>query len=243
MSTTVPLAGSEADAIVVGPAVGVGVVGEHVDRRRGGILENGRRVVHRRRRVVDAGDRDRDGRGRAAVQGVGERVRRRAGRCVAVVRIRLIGQPRAAHGDDDRAVRRIRRRPDQLQAAIWIGVVRQHVDRGRRGVLGHSRGVVDRDRRVVHAGDRDRDGRRRAAVERVGEAVRAAEVRGRLVRQAGAAAGDHDRAVRRLGDRVDRHRAAVDVGVVREHVDRRRAGVLGHRRACRRPRPARRRRR
>ena len=38
MITTVPFAGSGAEPIVFGAAVGVGVVREHVDRARGGVL-------------------------------------------------------------------------------------------------------------------------------------------------------------------------------------------------------------
>ena len=90
-TTTVPWAGWVAEAICFVPP-SVGVVGEHVDRGRVGVLGDGRRVVDRDRVVVGAGHGHRDGRGRAAVERVGEgrRARRRAG--VAVVGVRLVGE-------------------------------------------------------------------------------------------------------------------------------------------------------
>ena len=55
---------------------------------------------------------------------------------VAVVGARRVGQPGAAAGDDDGAVGRLGDRGDGLRPAVGVGVVGQHVDRGRRGVLG-----------------------------------------------------------------------------------------------------------
>ena len=101
-----------------------------------------------------------DGRGRAAVQRVGEVVGRRA--VVAVVRVRRVAEAAAAHGNGDSAVGRVSGRGDRLRTAVDVGVVAQHVDRGRVGVLGHRGRVVDRRRRVVHAGDASR-GRSRSS--------------------------------------------------------------------------------
>ena len=106
-------------------------------------------------------------------------------------------------------------------------------DRGGGGVLEHGGGVVDRDRRVVDTGDGHRHGGAVAAGERVGERVRGparlgvAVVGVGFVGEAGAAAGDDDGAVGRLGDRGDHLRAVVDVGVVGQHVHRGGGGVLG----------------
>ena len=68
---TVPLVGWVTAVMVQAVAVGVGVVGQHVDRVVGGVLGHGGGVVHRDRGVVDVGDGDGD-RG-----GVGERRGRR----------------------------------------------------------------------------------------------------------------------------------------------------------------------
>src|SRR6185503_14102861 len=105
-------------------------------------------------------------------------------------------------------------------------VVGQDVDRGGRGVLVEGLRVVDGTRRVVGARDGDVRGGAGAAVEGVGEVVCAAVVRVGRVGQVGSGVGDRHRAVGAIRLRCDRLRAAVDVGVVGQDVDRRGRGVL-----------------
>ena len=134
---------------------------------------------------------------------------------------------------------------DQRAGAVDVGVAVEQVTGDRLvrpghggcpvgGVVDDERGVADRavgpvegfvvgDRVVVDTGHGHRHRRRRPAVEGVGERVGGgagrvvAVVRGRLVGEPGAAAGDHHGAVARLGDRGDRRGAGVDVGVVGQH--------------------------
>ena len=129
------------------------------------------------------------------------------------------------------------RRAGDHRARVGVGDRQAGVDRRRRVVLGvGERAAGGRDvRRVGGAGHRHRDRRRRAARrERVRERVRrgprrvVAVVRVRRVADVGAVV--RDRAVRRLGDRGDGDRPAVDVGVVGEHEDQRHARVLADRR-------------
>ena len=152
--------------------VDVGVVGQHRDRSRRGVLDHGGGVGHRDRRVVAAGDGDRHCGDRAAVEGVGERVRGRAWRAVAVVGVGLVGEPGARPPVITTVPLAGRSSSDRHRAGVDVGVVGQHVDRGGSGVLGHGRRVVHGRRRVVDAGDGDRDRGGGAAVEGVGEGVR-----------------------------------------------------------------------
>ena len=171
----------------------------------------------------------------AAGERVGERVRGPAGLAVAVVGVGLVGEPGAAAGDHDGAVGRLGDRADRLRAAVDVGVIGQHVDRGGGGVLEHGGGVVDGDRGSSTQVTVTDTVAVVAAVERVGERVRGpaglavAVVGVGLVGEPGAAAGDHHGAVGRLGHRGDRDRVALDVGVVGQHVHRGGGGVLEHR--------------
>ena len=109
---------------------------------------------------------------------------------------------------------------DRQRVPVDVVVVAEHVDRGRAAVLVEGLRVVDGVGLVVDRGDRHVDGAGvRAAVavaDRVREGVGAGGVRVRLVGQAGAAAGDRDRALGALRDGGDRQRVALGVGVVGE---------------------------
>src|SRR5205085_2586624 len=120
-----------------------------------------------------------------------------------------------------RAVRPLRDARDRQGVPIHVGVVGQHVDPGRRVLVGGGR-VVAGDRRVVDRADGDpHGGGRKAAVavaDGVGERIAAVVVRGGGVGQR-AVGIPGDGAVGALGHGGDRQGVAVHVGVVGEHVD------------------------
>ena len=270
------------------PAVDVGVVGEHGDGRRGGVLEHGRGVVDGHRWVVDGGDGDLD-RVRGCDAG-GDREGDGAGRRRRV----LAGVDVGHRGEGGGVLRRgaAAGEDDGLGGADALGDAVSHVvvdpvedvlpaleagrDADRAVGDGEAVGVRDRDagvdggggivlgvgerpgrvhqrRRIRDARDRDRDRGDGAAVEGVGERVRGGT--GRVVAVvgvglvgepgvgAGTATGEHHGAVGRVAGRGDRHRAAVDVGVVGQAPRSQSPRRPRSRWRRRPPRPARRRRR
>ena len=100
-------------------------------------------------------------------QRVVEAVRGRA----AEVRVRRVGQPRAATGDRDRPVGRLGDRVDDQRVPVGVAVVGQHRDRGGSGVLDAGHCVVDSGRVVRHAGDVDREPAGVRAAATVGDRV------------------------------------------------------------------------
>ena len=165
---TVPFAGWVTSVIVFGPP-SIGVVGEHVDRVGARVLGDGGGVVHRGRVVIGAVDGDRHGRGRAAVQGVGEVVGRVA--AVAVVLARGVGEPGAAAGDRDGPVRAA----GSTSVIVFGPPSSVSLASTSIGLALESSATVaasfDRGRVVIGAVDGDRHGRGRAAVQGVGEVV------------------------------------------------------------------------
>ena len=161
-TVTVPWAGSVASVISSGPAsmsVSLARTSNVVAPESSATVAA---VVDRDRRVVDARDGDRDGRRVAAVDGVGEVVGDRR----AVVGVGRVGHDvRRALVDRHGAVGGVADGGDLERAAVDVGVVGEHVERRRAGVLGDGPRVVDRDRRVVDAGDGHRDRRGVAAVD------------------------------------------------------------------------------
>ena len=207
-------------------AVHVGVIGQHVDGD-GGVLRGGDRVVTGHRGIVHRGHVDGD---RRRVGGTG-RIGHRVGDRVRAIEVRR-------RGIVDRAVRVHRhgaavgrnRGPDDRQGvAVRVGVVGQRVQRDRR-VLGRGRRVVHGDRRVIDAANRHGDGCGVGPAlpvrDRVGDRVRAVEVRVRRIDDL--AAHDGRGAVGRGGDVGDGQRIAVHIRVVAQDVDRD-GGVLGGR--------------
>ena len=169
----------------------------------------------------------------AVVRRVGEAVR------PVVVRRRRVGRPTAVARDRQRAVRRRRRAHRQAgvrraRQVVDVGVVRQHVDSSLAvSSLTVSR-VVGRHRRVVHRRHRHRhrrDVRVSAAVVRlVGEAVRPVVVRppacrSTIDRRARPPPCRAPRAPRRPSSPALSGTEVVDVGVVGQHVERRRQRV------------------
>ena len=182
-----------------------------------------RRVLIRRHRlaagdrgIVDRRDRNRHRRARAAAVAIADRVAEAVR--AAVVRRRRIGDG-AAGIADGRAVRRQADTAHRERVAVRIAVVGEHGDR-QRGVFRGRPGIGDRDRLIVDRrhGDRHRRDVRVgfAVVGLVGEAVGAAEVRGRRVREA-ASRVQGQRAVRRTADQDRAQAVAVGVAVVAQH--------------------------
>ena len=212
------------------PAVGVEIIGEHVDLSRCVVLGHSRRVIHGRRRVVLAGDGHGHGRSTPAVDGVVESVLGRP--IVAVVSVGLVGQTGATAGDHDGAIGWLGHRIDGQRPGVAGLVVGQDIHRGGRGVLGHGRLVVDSNGRIDHAVHRHGHRRSGTAVEGIGERVlgRAvvAVVRVRLVGQTGTAAGDGHSAIDGLGHRLDGQWPGVAGPVVGQHIHRGGGIVLGN---------------
>ena len=156
-------------------AVGVGVVGEHVDRDRAEHVDRLALVDHERREVLqrrlDHADDDRGGRPQVALVGhlvrAPEHAGRRGGRRE---RDALIARDRGAPAG------RTTRRADQRRAfAGRVAVVAQHVERDRHVDLGGDRvvaGVRRRGERLAQHADADLAGHLVAVgvAHRVGEA-------------------------------------------------------------------------
>ena len=167
-------------------AIHVGVVGEHAggghEERR--VFRRGEGIVDRHRPVVDRSHSDGD-RGQAAV---GRAVIRHISETVAaiVIRVRQVGE-RAVGVQGQRAIGR-RRHQDRGQRIVFhVGIIHEYTGRGydERRVFRRGVAVGVRHRRVIHAGDGQRDRRRSRAgqpvVGPVGEAVGAVGIRGRDV--------------------------------------------------------------
>ena len=122
----------------IGVAVGVGVVGQDVDRGGVGVLVDGEAVVVGDGLVVDGRDRHVDGGGVAVGDGVGERV----GAVVVGVGLCRSTTPSVRV---DGAVGGVADVGDLDGVALDVGVVGQDVDRGGGGVLVDGDAVVDRD--------------------------------------------------------------------------------------------------
>ena len=140
-----------------GIVLDIGVVGEHAARRghrQRGVLGDGVAVVHRHRRVVDRGDRQRDGGGIAAGRALVRLINEAVG--AVVIRVRRVAQP-AIGVQRQRPVRRTGNQHRRQRAAMRGGVVAKHARRRRHrqgGVLVQRVGVVRRRRRVVQAAAR-----------------------------------------------------------------------------------------
>ena len=212
-------------------AVDIGVVAEHVDRDRAGVLGDGRFVVLGHGVIVGCRDRHGHRRGVGLAVAVGDRVAER----VSTVRVgvRVVGQAGSATGDRDGALRPVRRGDDLELVAVDVGVADEDEDRRGGGILGHGDGVVVGDRLVVDLvdGDGDRGGRELTArLHRVVEGIGAGEIGIGSVGQGLAVAGDHDLAVGGVRRRHDAPGVGIGVVVVGEDVDGRRGRVLidGH---------------
>src|SRR5205823_5032925 len=145
-----------------GVAVGVGVVGQDVDRDRRGV--RGAAVGDGERGLVGDGNRN-GGAGSAAVavaDGVAETVGPRRGAGAGGV---VDGAVAVVHRG---AVLRHADARDRQRVAVGVGVVAQDVDRDRRGVRAGA--VVDRHR-VVVLDQVDGDGGARSATVAVADGV------------------------------------------------------------------------
>ena len=155
VSTTVPFAGSDADAIVFAPPSGsVSLASTSI-----AVAAESSATVAVSSTAVGASSTQVTVTDTVAVEPPLSVYVKLSG--PAVVGVGLVGQARArarrAARQHDRAVRRIRRRRDRLRPAVDVGVVGQHVDRARARVLPDRGGVVDRRRRVVGVAHRDRE--------------------------------------------------------------------------------------
>ena len=229
-------------------ALGVAVVQGQVGRGDDDLRVLGARgvVVGRHRRVVDAGDVDRDVVAVGATVAVGDGVVEAAFAVAAQVGVRRERDVVAV--ELDAAAGGVRDAGDGQGVALDVAVVAQQVrlDQLEVGVLGGDEAVRARDRVVVDAGEVDRDvARVRAAVavgDRVVVAGRADSAQVRVGGEGDLARAERGAAAGGVRDAGDRERAAVDVVVVADHVERGDVDVevLGARRRCRRSRPGRR---
>ena len=166
-----------------GVAVGITVVGEHVDGHRPGVFREGQRVVRRDRCILRRGH----GEGHGAAVGAAVSVRHRVGEAVGPVEVRLRRVAVAAVlTDRERPVLGPRIDDDRQVVVVRIAVVRQHVA-GHRAVLDRRSGIVPgfggRILRCLVAPRLGR-GRRRAGRAARGAAGGAGRRRWRVVRVA-----------------------------------------------------------
>ena len=216
-------------------AVGVAVVGQHVEGGRaalaGGVHVGDRRdgVIDRVRGVVDRGHRDADRRGGATPLAVGEAVGEAVG--AVEVGVRRIGEGAVGIGDNG-AIGGPGRDRGAEGIAVGVLVVGQHVDGNRRILVGGRRIVPGDGRRIrrLHR-DADRGGSAPplAVRDAVGEAVGARKTGIGRVGE-GAAGIECDAAVGRPGDQRWAERVAVDIAVVGQHDDGDRRALRGRHR-------------
>ncbi len=179
-------------------------VGAGERHRNGRVLVSRRGDVVRRRDVVDRGDRDRD---RGDVRGEAGDVARQVGEAVGAVEVPV----RPVDAGEHRTVRRSRDDLEREHVAFRVG--RGERDHDRDVLVGADRDVA-RHRRLVVAGDRDRDVRSVGAAvpvrHRVAELVGAGEVElGRIEHLSRVDSEEDDRrgAVRRRRHRTHEQRS------------------------------------
>ena len=199
-------------------AIHIAIVRQHFYRNRL-VFVRCRRVAHRNGRVVHRGDSNVNPCLRCLTDSVGGGVGEPVG--AVPVCLRRVHDP-AARCDPHGSVCGLGYGREAHRVAVHVPVVRQHIDGDRLVLVRHCR-VTHRQGPVVHRDHSNLDIRLLrptiAVGHRVSEPVVAVPVRLRHVHDPAVRHDPRD-SVRGLGDRLDVQRIAIQVGVVRQHIDR-----------------------